>query len=558
MPSPLLWRLLAGVCCGGIVWMLLAAGCTDTSSKDDSNKAPIVVSAQVGGDYRKPLENEPPTLDPVQVTSTYAVSVVQQLFDGLVQFDADLNVIPALAKSWSASRDGLTWTFHLRPGVRFHHGREVTAEDVVYSFTRLLDPAVDSPRSWLFERVQGARAFQAGQAERVEGLQVLDPYTLHITLSQPYAPFITMLGMAQAKIVPREEVARLGAHFGRAPVGTGPFRFGSWESGQQIILAANETYFEGRPFLDHLHYRIFPAGDHQAIFAAFATGQLEEAPIPAPERQRLQNEQRYHFLRKPLLATLFLWLNTHEAPLNNVKVRQAINYAINRPAINTTIRQDRFVQAQGILPAGMPGYNPELESYDYNEARARQLLAEAGYPEGQGLPTLELWSSVASPTARAEHEAIQRDLQKIGIPVVLHTSENWQQFTELLGQRPRAMYRYAWFADFPDPDNYLFSLFYSQSANNFANYNNPQVDSLLHQAQRETDGLKRVQLYRRAETLITADAPTVNLVYYTFERLFQPYVQGIEVNALGERHIPMKKIWLDRAHHAFPKTVQTH
>jgi oligopeptide transport system substrate-binding protein len=558
MPSPLLWRLMAGVCCGGILSILLVAGCTDTSSKDDSNKAPIVASAQVGGDYRKPLENEPSSLDPVQVTSTYAVSVVQQLFDGLVQFDADLNVIPALAKSWSASRDGLTWTFHLRPGVRFHHGREVTAEDVVYSFTRLLDPAVNSPRAWLFERVQGARAFQTGQAERVEGLQVLDPYTLHITLSQPYAPFITMLGMAQAKIVPREEVARLGEHFGRAPVGTGPFRFGSWESGQHIMLEANETYFEGRPFLDRLQYRIFPAGDHQAIFAAFAASQLEDAPIPAPERQRLQNEPRYQFLRKPLLATLFLWLNTHEAPLNNIKVRQAINYAINRPAINTTIRQDRFVQAQGILPAGMPGYNPELESYDYNEARARQLLAEAGYPEGQGLPPLELWSSVTSPTARAEHEAIQRDLQKIGIPVVLHTSENWQQFTELLGQRPRAMYRYAWFADFPDPDNFLFSLFYSQSANNFANYNNPQVDSLLHQAQRETDSLKRVQLYRQAETLITADAPTVNLVYYTFERLFQPYVQGIEVNALGERHIPMKKIWLDRAHHAFPKTVQTH
>jgi peptide/nickel transport system substrate-binding protein/oligopeptide transport system substrate-binding protein len=136
--------------------------------------------------------------------------------------------------------------------VRFHHGREVTAEDVIYSFTRLLDPAVRSPRAWLFERVQGAGAFMAGHAERVEGLQALAPYTLQITLSQPYAPFITVLGMAQAKIVPRDEVERLGAHFGRAPVGTGPFRFGSWVTGQDITLEANTAYFEGRPWLDRL------------------------------------------------------------------------------------------------------------------------------------------------------------------------------------------------------------------------------------------------------------------------------------------------------------------
>ena len=557
MLSPSLWRCIVGVYCLGVLSLSCITGCSETRHQDKPKGETIVASPQTGGVYRKPLENEPHSLDPVQVTSTYAGSVVQQLFDGLVQFDADLNVVPALATSWSASRDGTTWTFHLRQGVRFHHGREVTAEDVIYSFTRLLDPAVRSPRAWLFERVQGAGAFMAGQAERVEGLQTSAPYTLQITLSQPYTPFITVLGMVQAKIVPRDEVERLGAHFGQAPVGTGPFRFGSWVKGQDIILEANAAYFEGRPLLDRLHYRIFPAGDHDAIFTAFTNGQLEEAPVPAHERQRLRSEQRYHFLRKPLLATLFLWMNTDTAPLSDVKVRQAINYAINRPAINSTIRQDRFVQAQGILPAGMPGHNPDLPGYDYDLGRAKQLLAAAGYPEGKGLPGLELWSSVASPTAQAEHEAMQRDLQAIGISLALHTTENWQQFNELLGKRPGALYRYAWFADFPDPDNYLFSLFHSRSANNFANYRNPQVDSLLHQAQREIDALKRVQIYRQAEALITADAPTVNLVYYTFERLFQPYVKGIEVNALGERHIPMKKIWLDRAHDAFPRTVQS-
>ena len=235
-----------------------------------------------------------------------------------------------------------------------------------------------------------------------------------------------------------------------------------------------------------------------------------------------------------------------DGPLSNHKVRQAINYAINREAINSTIRQNRFVQARGILPLGMPGYNPDLGGYPYNLARARQLLAEAGHPEGKDLPPLELWTSATTATALQEHEAIKRDLEHLGLKVELFTAESWQHYkTAVLGKRPGAMYRYGWFADFPDPDNFLFSLFHSQSPSNYGHYSNPAVDRLLEQARSEGDYLKRIELYRQIEALIMADAPVVNLVYYTYETLFQPYVQGIELNALGERYIPMKKIWLD-------------
>jgi peptide/nickel transport system substrate-binding protein/oligopeptide transport system substrate-binding protein len=504
------------------------------------------------------LWDDPLALDPALGTDVYAISVIQQLFDGLVQFDADLNVIPSLARAWSASRDGKSWTFYLRPGVTFHNGREVTANDVVYSFTRLLDPHLKSPLAWVFEHVQGTREFLAGTAARVSGLRTLDNYTVEIHLSQPYAPFVSMLGMAQAKIVPQEEVERLGAAFGRQPVGTGPFRFVSWVVGKEVVLQANEAYFEGRPFLDRLYCQIFPAYDLQASLAAFEQGRLEDTMVPAAERQRLLREPRYRFFRKPILGTLLLGMDTRHAPLNNPKVRKAINYAINREFMNSTIRQHRYVQAQGILPPGMPGYHPELPGYTYNPQRARELLAEAGYPGGQGLPKLELWSSVVSPEARAEHEAIQRDLQQVGLTVETHTAENWEHYkTGVLGQRPQALYRYAWYADFPDPDNFLFVLFHSQSANNFASYNNPEVDRLLEQARGENDYLQRLQMYRRAEELIMADAPTVNLLYYTFEHLFQPYVRGIELNALGEPYIPMKKIWLDTTHHAFSPTTKS-
>ncbi len=247
--------------------------------------------------------------------------------------------------------------------------------------------------------------------------------------------------MAQAQVLPREEVQRLGAAFGRQPVGTGPFRFVNWVAGEKITLEANEAYYEGRPFLDRLHYRIMT--NHQDILAEFEKGTLEDVDLTGQEGTPLSSDARFRFVRKPLLATVFLWLDTRHSPLSNPKVRQAINYAINREAINSTIRQNRHVQARGILPLGMPGSNPDLEGYPYDPARARQLLAEAGYPEGKDLPPLELWTSVTTTAVLQEHEAIKRDLEHLGIKVELFTAENWKQYkTAVLGKRPGAMYRY--------------------------------------------------------------------------------------------------------------------
>ena len=423
------------------------------------------------------------------------------------------------------------------------------SSDLVYTFARLLHPRIASPRAWLFERVQGAKEFHDGAAERVEGLQALDAYTLQITLSQPYAPFITILGMAQAQVVPREEVERLGeVEFGRRPVGTGPFRFVNWVAGEEITLEANEAYFEGRPFLDRLYYHIMT--NHQDILAKFEKGALDNVELLGQEGTPLSGEAHFRFVRKPLLVTAFLWLDTRDSPLSQRKIRQAINHAINREAISSTIWQNRHVQARGILPLGMPGYNPDLAGYTYDLSRAQQLLAEAGYPEGKDLPPLELWTSATTTAGLQEQGAIKRDLERLGLRVELLRAENWKHYkTTVLGKRPGAMYRHTWFADFPDPDNFLFPLFHSKSTNNYANYSNPAVDHLLEQARSEGDYLKRIQLYRQAEALIMADAPGVNLMYYTFEYLFQPYVQGIELNALGERYIPMKKIWLDAISH---------
>ena len=353
------WRILLVYLCSCCI--ALTVGCKETSQPDAGQGKPTVSVPRYGGVYHKPLRQEPFTLDPAFLTDVYAASVAQQVFDGLVQFDAQLHVVPCIAKSWEASRDGLVWTFYLHQGVKFHHGREVQADDFVYTFLRILDPRTASPRAWLFEHVQGAEKFRAGAAESVEGLQALDTYTLQITLSQPYAPFINLLAMAQAQVLPREEVQRLGAEFGRHPVGTGPFRFVHWVAGEAITLAANEAYYEGRPFLDRLHYRIMT--NHQDILAEFEKGTLEDVDLTGQEGTPLSSDARFRFVRKPLLATVFLWLDTRHSALSNRKVRQAINYAINREAISTGIRQNRHVQARGILPLGMPGSNPDLAGY---------------------------------------------------------------------------------------------------------------------------------------------------------------------------------------------------
>ena len=178
-----------------------------------------------GGTYRRPLEFKLKTLDPAKSIDIHAVTVIQQIFDGLVQFDKDLNVIPAIARSWKVSPDGLIYTFFLREGVKFHNGREVTSTDFVYSFTRILDPETKSSSFDFFTRILGAKEFIDGKAKEVKGLIAQDKYSLKIVLSEPYAPFLSILAMKGAKIVPKEEVEKLETDFGKSPVGTGPFKF---------------------------------------------------------------------------------------------------------------------------------------------------------------------------------------------------------------------------------------------------------------------------------------------------------------------------------------------
>jgi peptide/nickel transport system substrate-binding protein/oligopeptide transport system substrate-binding protein len=502
-----------------------------------------------GGVYRRPLGHDPVTLDPALIGDVYSRSVANQIFDGLVQYDQTLAVIPALAEFWRASRDGLVWTFTLRKGVKFHHGREVTADDVVYSFTRLLDPRMKSAAADQFTIIKGAVDYRAGKARQVSGLVALDRFQVQVSLSEAPAPFVSLAAVGHAKIVPRDVAEAQGDAFGQRPVGTGPFRFVGWERGKEISLAANPDYFEGPPRLGRLVYRVFPGERFDTANDEFERGELEDSPLPPrmtpTEYRRIITDPRHLYVKRSMFSLRFYGLNTRIKPLDDRRVRQAINHAIDRESIVDGVYLGRSLLAGGVLPPGTPGYNPKLTGYAYNPARARELLAIAGYPGGKGAPSITIWSGLKDPVLR-EHELIRAALEAVGLRVEFSYQSDWPTYSKMLSDGKMPAFLYAWYADIPDPDNFLFLLFHSKSARNFTGYANPAVDETLRQARRAGDPQRRAELYRRAEQLIVDDAPIVPFWHYTYERRFQPYVKSVEVSGLGDPYIPLRKVWLER------------
>lgn len=506
-------------------------------------------SPEAGGTYRRALANDPATLDPATLNDIYGRTIAQQIFDGLVQFDEALAIRPAIASSWKSSRDGLVWTFHLRRGVKFHNGREVTADDFVYSFTRILDPKVGSGAAEVFLRIQGAKEFAEGRAPNVRGLQALDRYTLRLTLTESSTPFVTALAVGAAKVIPREAVEELGKEFGHRPVGTGPFRLKAWERGKEIILEANLDYFGGRPYLNQIAYRIYPGGKLKEIWADFKAGLLDDAPIPAKERRQIIEDRTLQYVRRPILGIRFFAFNTKVKPLDNPLVRQALVHAVDRKWITREIYGDRYLPGVGVLPPGTYGYDPNLPGHEFDPEKARALLAKAGFPDGKGIPVLNLWSSVGLTNEEfvAEEQAVAKFLAGIGVQLEIRRNTEWPSFKASVYDNRFPMWRYSWYADTPDPYSFLHLLFHSKAPHNTTKYRNPDVDALLDRAEKEADYFARVRLYQRAERIIVRDAPLIVLGYYTFEHVFQPYVRGIQVSALGDRYIPMRHIWLENS-----------
>ncbi|MBI2468252.1 MAG: ABC transporter substrate-binding protein [Candidatus Rokubacteria bacterium] len=501
-----------------------------------------------GGAYRAVLGADPPTLDPAQATDTTSSAIIRQVFDGLVELDEKMQVVPAIAEKWTVSRDQRVYTFTLRRGVRFHHGREVRAADVKYSLER----AARGKKPWVVEKLAGAPEVVRGQAKEIRGIRVLDDQTVELTLERPFPPFLMLMAYDAAFLVPREEAERLGSEFASRPVGTGAFRFVSWRHDDQVVLEAFRDHFRGAPYLDRVVYRVIP--DDNTRFQEYRAGSLEHVDVPTGQFRAAQadpvlSKERHVW---PILGTYALRFTMTQTPFkDNKKLRQALNYAIDKEAIARVLLEGSVVPARGVLPPGMPGHNPELVGYPHDRARARQLLAEAGHPDGRGLPPITLHYNT-SPLHRRVAELVQAQLREVGLAIQLARLD-WAAYIKLVDDGGTQWHRMGWIADYPDPENFLTVLFHTRNIGppgNTSRFSYPEVDRLFDEADRLPAGPARLAKYREAEKLIVEEAPWVFVYWYTSRLLQKPWVRGLERSPMSvapEMHMaPLRKVWLER------------
>ena len=520
---------------------LVAAGCgarTETAP---------VTERQV---FRFRLREEPPTLDPALMTDNLSESIIMHVNRGLVSMDpGTLAVVPAVAASWTVSPDGLVYTFRLRDGAVFHNGRAIEAKDVIWSFERLLRKETHSPRRWLLEPIRGAGEFSEGRATSVAGLASPDPRTVVVTLDRPFAPFLGMLTMGGASIVPREVYEDPEKKYLRAPVGCGPFRVVRIEPASLIEMAAFDRYYGGRPAIDTVQARIIE--NQVTALQEYRTGgldSLDEVPVDLPE------EIRPEVLRYPLMGVGYIGFNLDRPPFKgNAALRQALNYAVDKEYLWGTLLPGANIPGRGIIPPGVPGYDPDLPGYPHDEAKARSLLARAGYPAGKGLQPIALWFNTSGDNRRIA-EQVQADLRTIGVTLTLREVD-WGAFLKAVEGTAQApgeaqMFRFGWALDYPDPDAILRPLLHSKNvgpAGNYFRYRNPAFDDLVDRALGLSDAAGRAALYREAERLaVMQDPPWLFLNYFGSMTLFKPYVKGVTPSPLGEFRIPLERLRIEK------------
>ncbi|MCP3872569.1 MAG: ABC transporter substrate-binding protein [Desulfobacteraceae bacterium] len=527
------------------LYLVFLPGCTNQEEKEKVQSTPSNTTPIQGGIYRAPLRNNPATLDPAYIQDNYGEAIVHQIFDGLVRFDPYLTILPALAETWQVKEKGKVYRFTLRKNARFHNLDPVTSDDVMFSIKRLLraDPAPAVLPHLL--KIVGANEYRARASERVPGLEIINALIFQIRLQESHVPFLTALGMYQAAIVPKKEVVKLGNEFGKHPVGSGPFSFVGWDNKKIIRLKRFKDYFGNPALLEAIHYKIYPGGQDPMVLADFENGNLEEMAVYEDRRQKLANKKGLQWFHRPSLSLFFYGMNLNHPNLSNPDLRKALSIAIDRQTFVNTVYKGRFDIAKTILPPGMLGYTPLNQIENNNSDLARQHLNQSFKKILVDHPELEIVSTIHTP--RVEHEmAIIKDFwARIGIKARVKYITDWKKFEAYLRSDAVQIYRYAWFADMPDPDSFLYSLFASESPTNFMNFQDKTVDALLLTARKIIDPVNRAKMYQKIEAVIIESAPLIPLFYMSVDRVYQPYVKSVKVSALGAHTMPLNQIWLN-------------
>jgi peptide/nickel transport system substrate-binding protein len=491
------------------------------------------------------------SLDPAFAKNQSIMWAVHQVYNTLVEVDEHLNIRPSLAKHWDISADRKTFTFHLRDDVFFHddaifpngRGRKLSANDVVYSFSRIIDKTVASPGAWIFNR----------KVDTLQPFLAIDDTTFQMKLLQPYHPILGILSMQYCSVIPSEAVQHYGNDFRKHPVGSGPFRFIAWEEGQALVLAKNENYFEKDstghhlPYLDGIKISFFDSKATEFLlfrqkkldFINDIEASFKDEVLSKTGGLRKEWEGKIILNTHPYLNTEYLGILMDSSnallknsPLRAKKLRQAINFAIDRRKMILYLRNSLGTPAEsGFVPAGLPSFSEqEVSGYHYDPQRSAELLKEAGFPGGKGIEQIKLYTI---PNYAEMGNFIARQLNEVGIPVQVEVVQK-SLLLEMTSNSRALFFRGSWIADYPDAENYL-SVFYSKNPAppNYTRYKNPEYDRLFERALEETNDSLRYLLYQQADKLIVNDAVVIPLWYDKAVHLLQSDLTGFHPNALN-------------------------
>ncbi|HDR1440413.1 TPA: ABC transporter substrate-binding protein [Pasteurella multocida] len=490
-------------------------------------------------------EASPSYLSPVLGTDGATIDASgQAMFNGLTTFErGTTNVIPALAEKWDVSEDGKTYVFHLRKGVKFHSNkdfkptRDFNADDVVFSFNRQLDP--NHP----YHKVSGGSyEYFIGMDMQniIDKVEKVDDYTVKISLKVPNAPFLANLAMDFASIYSAQYAdamakAKTPEKLDSAPIGTGPFEFVSYQKDSAVRYKAFENYWQGKAKIDRLVFSITP--DASVRYAKLQKGECHAAPYPNPaDIAKLKADSNITLLTKPGLNVGYLNFNVQKAPFDNVKVRQALNYAVNKDAIIESVYQGAGQVAKNPIPPTMWSYNDEVKDYAYDPEKAKALLKEAGFENGF---ETDLWAMPVSrpynPNARRMAELVQADWEKVGVKAKI-VSYEWGEYLKRMRAGDHQTGMMGWTGDNGDPDNFLNTLLSCaavESGSNYANFCHKEFNDLVTKAAQVIDSAERTALYQQAQLVFKEQAPWITIAHSTTYFPVRKEVKGYVIDPFG-------------------------
>ncbi len=486
-----------------------------------------------GGESTNPRDYDPATLHS---------SGDKLAFSGLVSFDPNLNLVPELAEYWDISADGKVYTFHLRTNARFHDGRDVTAQDVIYSWERAADPATqsDTVLTYLGD-ILGVAEMHAGSSEHISGLKAIDEHTLQVTIDSAKVYFLFKLTMPVAFVLDQQNVES-GTEWYRTPNGTGPYKLTRWDSFQLMVYEANPDFYLGKPAIPQIVIELYSG----VGIRLYESGEIDMTGVYSFDVARLQDpaDPLHADLHSGVsLCTDYVVFDVSQPPFDDVKVRQAFTLAFDRQKYIDVVNSGVGILAKGLYPPALPGYDLNMQGLPYDPEQARQLLAESKYGNPQGLPTIIFTDAGIGNSAGASVAAMaQMWQQNLGVTITIENLEPDKYYDLLYSGQHGQLFSGGWCADYPDAENFADVLFHSGAEQNTGNYSNPELDSLLDQARLEKDVTRRIGLYQQAEQMIVQDAPALFLMHGVSYELVKPYVKGFVLTPIT---VPLERyMWL--------------